>query len=144
MAVYLGFVAALDADDEGGARAPVSASEHDLAKVLRAYLLACVDDDPDAAGAELAAVKERLDWKGIMRFRAFAFVGIHAADGYPEEAQRRLDELATAILRAPTPEPFRERILARARNAAPPAAVREKKKSGARAPLQQGPWGKRV
>lgn len=144
MAVYLGFAAALEADDVDAARALAAASEHDMAKVLRAYLLACIDDNPTAAAAELAAVQERLDWKGILRFRAFAMARIHAADGYPEEAQRRLEDLAISILRAPTPEPFWERVLARARSAEPPAHARQKRGSGAQAPLQQGPWGRRA
>lgn len=140
VAVYLGFAAALDADDLDAARA-LAASEHDLAKVLRAYLLACVDDDADAAAAELAAVQERLDWKGILRFRAFAFIRIHAADGYPEEAQRRLDQVAASIVGAATPEPFWELVLARARiNRIALCPDRLEHRAAAAA---SGPWGER-
>lgn len=139
LAVYLGFVAALGTDDVDAARALAAASEHDVAKVLRAYLFACVDDAHEAAEAELAAVSERLDWKGILRFRAFAMTSIVAADGYPEEAQRRLNDLAASILRAPTPEPFWEIVLMRARQAhvtAPRHAPRERA-------VSTSPWGAR-
>ena len=137
MAVYLGFAAAIEAGDVGAARALAAASEHDLAKVLRAYLLACVDEDYDAAEAELAAVTERLCWKGILRLRAFAMTSIVAADGYPEEAQRRLTDLAASVLRAPTPEPFWELVLLRAQHAhiaAPLKAPRERA-------VSTSPWG---
>jgi hypothetical protein len=144
LAVYLGFAAALEAEDVGAARALVSGSAHDLAKVLRAYLLACVDDAPDAAEAELAAVEEDLDWDGLLRFRALALVRILAADGDDDGARRRLDELSAEIARAPTPEPFWERALTRARLAASAGEARERTRSGARAPLQQGPWGGRA
>jgi hypothetical protein len=139
LAVALACARAIEADDMEAARVLLRKNSHDMVKVLRAYLAACIDDDPHGAEDELAAILTRIESSALLRFRALAMIRIQAAAGDIATAQRNFGQLAAAIVHAPTPEPFWELLLVRARRddiAARPAPPR--------APAAaSGPWGAR-
>ncbi|HRO03738.1 MAG TPA: hypothetical protein PLS69_09075, partial [Terricaulis sp.] len=112
----LGFALALAEGDVQRAQMIAEAGDHDVAHVLRGYLLAEAGQATRADDA-LAAVIDRANIAAAAPWRMLAIARIQALTGAGASAQRAMDDFAEELAESPTPQPFWEEAPARTRHA---------------------------
>lgn len=136
------FACAIEDKDFTRAEAVAQTRDAELTKVLRAYLAACIKNQPAAADSELAVLTARIDSLALLHFRALALIRILAADGEAERAAAALDDFAAELQDALTPQTFWDMLLERERTTPMAETLRTDRVQKEPGPaIAPGPWG---
>ena len=111
-APFLAFVIALDRGDEAAARAASTLNAHDLGKLMRAFVAAYLDRDPQAATQQISGLLIDPNDDALTLLHSFITARIAALNGDRDSAAHAYAAIADD-LRIDAPKPFWEKLLAR-------------------------------